>query len=81
MALTESLYKLVKNRKNLILNKGFAYQDKLFERSMSPLLFNEAKREGILKKMEKVMVELIERVKKIKTFVNFAVDKDYRDFN
>lgn len=76
-----SIYDIQENRKNDIKHKGFDYRENLFDRSMSHLLFQEDKRFNILKKIEKVMVELIDQVKTIKTFYNYAVKKNYRDFN
>ena len=81
MPIKVSLYDIKDNRKNNILHKGFNYGENLFIRSMSHLLFQEEKRDSILKYMEKVMVELIDQVKTIKTFYNYAVKKNYRDFN
>ena len=81
MPIKESLYDIKNNRKNEILHTGYNYRDNLFMRSMSHLLFQEDKRYEILKKMEKIMVELIDQVKTIKTFYNYAVNKNYRDLN
>ena len=81
MASKESLYKITENRKNDIKHVGFDFRDQLFLRTMSNLLFREEKRAEILAFMEKVMVELIQQVKTIKTFFNYAVPKNYRDFN
>jgi len=81
MPIKESLYDIKDNRKNDIKHKGFDYRDQLFEKSMSHLLFQEDKRFNILKKIESVMVELIDQVKTIKTFYNYAVKKNYRDLN
>jgi len=79
--MADKLYHIPKNAKNNLLHTGYDYTETLFEKTMSKVLLGEPKREAILKKMERVMVELIQRVKTIKTFVNFAVDKNYRDFN
>lgn len=81
MEIKESLYKVTRVRKDDIKHKGFDFREQLFIRTMSKLLFREEKRAEILRRMEKVMVELIQSVKKIKTFFNYAVPKDYQDFN
>ena len=81
MPLKKSLYDVTENSRNNILNKGFDYRGKLFEKTMSPLLFREEKRAGILASLEEIYYELIQRVKKIKIHFDFAKDKNYRDFN
>lgn len=81
MPIKESLYDIAEDRKRLILNKGFAYKGKLFERSMSKWMFAEEKRTAILAKIEDVVYELIESVKNIKNHVNYNVKKNYRDKN
>lgn len=70
-----------KNRKSTFLNTGFDYKGRIFEKSLSPVVYNGETRVSILKKMEKSIYFLIEEVKTIKTFVNYAVDKNYKKFN
>jgi hypothetical protein len=77
----ESLYKYAASRKNRLKNRGFNYKGKIFERSMSPLLFNEQTRADILNEYEKIIFFLVQKVKLIKTFYNYTVDKDYTEIN
>jgi hypothetical protein len=77
----ESLYKFATNRKTRLKNRGFNYKGKIFERSMSPVLFNEQTRADILGEYEKIIYFLVEKVKLIKTFYNYTVDKDYSEIN
>lgn len=81
MPLKNSVFDKAEHFRDDIKHKGFNYEGKLFERSMSNYIFREEKRVGILEKMETVMFELIERVKTIKNHVNYVVDKNYRDKN
>ena len=77
----ESLYKFSKTRLNQLKNTGYNYQGKIFEKSMSPLLFADPTRKDILNEYEKLIFFLVEKVKLIKTFYNYTVDKDYKNLN
>ena len=77
----ESLYKKTLSRHNRLRDTGFDYKGKIFEKSMSPLLFTDPVRKSILEEFEKTVYFLIEKVKVIKTFYNYTVDKDYKHLN
>ena len=77
----ESLYDISANRKNNILNKGFDYENQIFDRSLSPFIMQEKKRNNILKSFEKLIYFSIEKIKYIKTFYNFTVDRNYKHLN
>jgi hypothetical protein len=77
----ESLYNVSNHRLDRLKNKGFNYKCKLFEKSMSPLLFADPTRKSILDEYEKLIYFLIEKVKLIKTFYNYTVDKNYKNLN
>ena len=77
----ESLYEVARHSRDAKLHKGFNYRGQLFKRSMSNFLFREDKRVGILAKMETIVYECLERVKLIKTFLDFNKEKNQRDFN
>jgi hypothetical protein len=81
MPLKKSLFDVTENSRNDIKNKGFSYEGKIFEKTMSPLLFAEEKRASVLAEMEKVVFHLIESVKDIKLFFDYRKRKGYRDFN
>lgn len=81
MPLKKSLFDVTEHSRDIIINKGFDYEGHIFERSMSSFLFAEEKRAGILAQIEKVVFELIERVKLIKNHVNYTVPKNYRNKN
>lgn len=81
MPIKKSLYETTEHSRDVLLNTGFDYHGKIFEKTMSPLILSEAKRAGILSKLEEVYYELIERVKTIKTFYDFSKHKNNRNFN
>jgi hypothetical protein len=77
----ESLYNRANTRLTRLKNTGFDYQGKIFEKSISPYIMGEAKRREILNEFEKLIYFMIEKVKYIKTFYNYTVDKDYNRLN
>jgi hypothetical protein len=77
----ESLYKVATNRLTRLKNTGFDYKDKIFEKSMSPLMFADPTRRSIIQEMEKMVYFMVEKVRTIKTFYNYTVDKDYNKLN
>lgn len=81
MPIKTSLYDVAENRKTSVLHKGFEYEGRLFEKSMSKWMFAEEKRTQILEKIEAVVFQLIESVKTIKNHVNYIVPKNYRNKN
>lgn len=81
MPLKQSLYEVTESSRNQTLNTGFSYEGKIFEKTMSSLLFREEKRSEILAEMEKVVFHLIESVKMIKLSFDWRKRKNYRNFN
>jgi hypothetical protein len=77
----ESLYKKTESRLNRLEDTGFDYEGRIFEKSMSPLMFADPVRKSILDEIEKMVFFMIEKVKVIKTFYNYTVDKDYKKLN
>lgn len=81
MPLRKSVYDEAEHLRDRVMYKGFNYEGRIFEKSMSNYLFREEKRRNILAMLETVVFELIERVKQIKNHVNYVVGKNYRDKN
>ena len=73
------LYK--NNRLDRLRNTGYNYKGKIFEKTLSPLMFADPTRKDILNEYEKLIYFLVEKVKLIKTFYNYTVDKDYKHLN
>lgn len=81
MPLKKSYYDYAEHQRDVILHKGYSYEGNIFKQSMSKYMFTEEKRVGILVMMEKVVFELIERVKLIKIHFSYAHKKNTRTFN
>lgn len=81
MPLKQSLYEITETSRDDIKNTGFDYEGKIFEKTMSNLLFKEEKRAAILAELEKVVHYLIESVKDIKLAMDYRKRKGYRKFN
>ncbi len=62
-------------------NLGFDYKGNLFKKSVSSLFYTDERKIGILNEFEKMMYELVEQVKTIKKFRNFAIKKDSHNIN
>lgn len=77
----ESLYDIAKNRLTSRVNTGYDYKGNILQNSMSPYLFKNPVRAGILAQLENVIYFLVEKAKYIKTFYNYSVDKNYKDLN
>lgn len=77
----ESLYNKAYSRLDKLKNRGFDYEGKIFQRSMSPLLFADPTRKGILDQYEKLVFFMVEKVKYIKVFYNYTVSKNYKKLN
>ncbi len=68
-------------RLDRLKNRGFDYEGKIFEKSLSPMILNDPNRREILSQYERIVQFLIEKTKTIKTFINYTVDKDYNKIN
>jgi len=77
----ESYWDKLNHRNDKISNLGFDYQGKIFEKTLSKSLFRDPKRAGALAKLEAMIYELIESVKRIKVHRNWVLDKNYRKLN
>ena len=54
---------------------GYDYHGKLFEKSVSPVILDHKARKGILDSFDYLICYLIDAVKTIKKFRNYAIDK------
>jgi hypothetical protein len=77
-----SPYTKIQQSKDIVPNTGFDYEDKVLRRTMSKQMFRtNATLSGFLERIDKIVYELIECVKRIKTFANPALDKNDRRLN
>ena len=77
----KSIYDATNSRVEKINNLGFNYEGQILKRTVSSYLFKDQRRASILDKFEFVIFFLVEKVKTIKNFYNFTVDKNYRKIN
>jgi len=56
-------------------NYGFDYHGKLFKKTVSPVILDHGGRKGILDSFDVLISYLIDAVKLIKKFRNYAIDK------
>lgn len=70
---------LYRTRKTYFEEKSeFDYKNGFIERYTSDYLLSNPIVFGFLKKLESILIELNETVKKIRIFENYTVDKDYK---
>jgi hypothetical protein len=81
MPLKISYYDLAETQQDGPNSEGFDYQNNIFSKTMSNVLFQEQKRTGILAMMEQIVYELIQQVKCIKLTYGYTSKKKYRKFN
>jgi hypothetical protein len=77
----KSLYEFAHSRMTRLKNTGYNYEGKIFEKTMSPMIFMDPTRKDILSAYEKIVFFLVEKVKSIKAFYNYTVPKDYKNLN
>lgn len=77
MAVKNSIYDFIHSQNDVRLNKGFDYEGKIFERTMSPQILNGDKnRSDIIASIESVVYQLFETTKYIKNYINYTVPKN-----
>ena len=77
--LNDSPYTKLKQSQDSLLNTGCDYRDVILEKTMSKQMFrSNTVMTTFLQYMNSVVYELVESVKKIKTFANPALDKNER---
>ena len=57
-------------------NLGYKYKGRILRHSVSGLFYVDPRKTRILDKLEELLYTMIEDVKMIKKFRNFAIDKD-----
>jgi hypothetical protein len=75
------LYNVYRKRNDNLLNTGFEYKGKIFQKTISPIIYNDPVRKPIILKFEQVFYALIEKVKYIKIYYNFTEDKNADHIN
>ena len=60
---------------------GYDYSKTLISKSVSSYLYNNGKLAGFLDTLNDIMVHLVDSVKYIRNYFNFAVPKEYKKIN
>jgi hypothetical protein len=73
----QSWYEFIESQNDERTNKGFDYEGKIFEKTLSNQVINgDSNRVDILASMEKVVYQLFETTKYIKNYINYTVPKN-----
>jgi len=76
----DNYFKIIRHRKNNILNTGYDYSKTLLKNTLSEELYNSNETfYGWLSRLNDIVVELVDSVKRIKTTANIALDKDEKN--
>jgi len=77
MAAKKSIYDFIHSQNDVRLNKGFDYEGKIFENTLSTQVLNGDKdRSDILASIEAVVYQIFETTKYIKNYINYTVPKN-----
>jgi hypothetical protein len=73
----QSWYEFIESQNDDRSNKGFDYEGKIFEKTLSNQVLNgDSNRVDILASMERVVYQLFETTKYIKNYINYTVPKN-----
>ena len=77
--IVDSPYTKMKQSRDVLLHTGYDYREQVLRRTMSKQMFRTNKTlTGFLDRIGEVIYDLIENVKRIKTFANPALDRNER---
>lgn len=77
----DSIYDKINTRRWELKNLGYKYEDTLFEDNTSKYLQRNPMMVGMFKHLNKIMSHLINNVKYLRNYNNYAVPKDYKFIN
>jgi hypothetical protein len=73
----QSWYEFIESQNDDRSNKGFDYEGRIFEKTLSNQIINgDNNRVDILASIEKVVYKLFETTKYIKNYINYTVPKN-----
>lgn len=73
----QSWYEFIESQNDDRTNKGFDYEGKIFENTLSNQVINgDSNRVDILASIERVVYQLFETTKYIKNYINYTVPKN-----
>lgn len=74
----DSIYDTLNECEWVTKNEGFKYENSLMERNVSPYLQKNSNMRTFFPYLNKIMSHLINSVKYLRNFNNYAVRKDYK---
>ena len=77
----DSIYDKINTDRWELKNLGYKYEDTLFEDNTSRYLQRNKMMSSMFKYLNKIMSHLINSVKYLRNFNNYAVPKDYKHIN
>lgn len=77
----DSIYDKINTERWELKNFGYKYEDTLFEDNTSRYLQRNKMMSDMFKYLNKIMSHLINSVKYLRNFNNYAVPKDYKHIN
>ena len=77
----DSIYDKINTDRWELTNLGYKYEDTLFEDNTSRYLQRNKMMSNMFKYLNKIMSHLINSVKYLRNFNNYAVPKDYKHIN
>lgn len=81
MANTESKYKAMKTRVEVLKNRGFDYNGRILLRTTDNNLYKNDNIRGYAVRLEPILQLWFRMTKQIKAWSNYAVPKDTNDIN
>lgn len=73
----DSYFDIAEHSQDDIKNYGFNYEGNLFKNSISKIYFSDNKKDAILTVFDALISYIINQVKMIKKFHNYAMKKNY----
>ena len=77
----KSLNEQTKYKNWHVYYEGYDYSKTLLKKSLSPYFYKNPRVAGFLDHLNKFMVELVDNVKYIRNYLNYAVPKNYKKIN
>ena len=77
----ESLKKHIRYNGWNVHYQGYDYSKTLLKKSLSPYFYGNPKVAGFLEYLNAFMVSIVDNVKYIRNYLNYAVPKDYKKIN
>ena len=75
----DSIYNKINQDSEVRIATGYDYgKNGLINRFVSPTLFGNTRLSTFLTKIDKLLIEIVESVKRIQFFFNFTIDKNDR---